>query len=77
MAKIITSQNYKYDGDDYCITVHYYGEDQKHVEAKWKRHRDGKMGELGYGLGQCDATIYLAERLIQKQRLEEKAAVQH
>jgi len=51
MAKIITSKNYKHDGDDHRITVHYYGEDQDHVEAKWTRYRDGKTGELGYGLG--------------------------
>jgi len=36
---------------------------------------DSKRKTLG--LGQCDAAIYEAEQLIQKQRLEEKEALLH
>jgi hypothetical protein len=72
--EIITWRDYKYDGEEYRITVHWYDEEHEHVEAKWRRASDGKTGELGYGLGQCDAVIYEAEQLIKKQRQEEKEA---
>jgi hypothetical protein len=73
-ARIITWRDYTFDGDDYWITVHFYDKEEEYVTAKWKRGSDGKTGELGYGLGQCDAAIDEAKILIQKQRVEEKVA---
>ena len=67
-AKTITWREFQSGGDVYLIAVRWYDKELNHVTADWRRQSDGQQGELGYGVGNSESAISLAERAILSER---------